>query len=507
MIDTTAEELANLIETNYEEKGILWFKLNREDSIDAETWRELNKLTTDANSARPLRGYKYTYTSKRLYPEGRLASHLIGLTNTNKNNVFGMGGIEGAMDGDLNPRKGYVRKESDAIGQAVANSLVLTVEPKPGSSIYMTLDKKLQMIIETEVKRSVQEFEAKSGSIIIMDPKTGKIMAMASYPDYNPNLREEKNPGVYTNRAISIPYEVGSIGKIFTISATLDNGLIEPDTIIQEDGHEGCEKISPDLLPLCTWNKKPMPPMPAWECVVKSDNLCLYHIALSFGYSIGNKGYARIDTDDYNDFYNYLRDFGIGQATGIDLSGEDQGNLKTTDHWTLGDVAAFSYGHGYTVTALQAISAVSAVANNGIRMRPLIIEKIIKGDGEVIEYKPEAYNEGKPIISKETAETVTKILHKVYLSNFRDREYWYADLKNYNIAMKSGTALIANQYGYTNEIFATQVGYDASPERKFIMLVNLEEPQVGDLSFYNSRVMWFDAFKAIKGHLNIPRKN
>ncbi|MCA9387211.1 penicillin-binding protein 2 [Candidatus Dojkabacteria bacterium] len=502
IIDKTPEGLSKEIRENYEDKGLLWFKIG--DNLSAEQWQDLINLKTDSNEKRDLQGFQFLQSSQRVYPEGRLASHVLGLTNEYKNQEVGLGGIEGHWNGDLNPRKGLLIKETDAVGQSVASSLFATIEPKPGSSIYTTIDKKLQTIVEEKTKAAAEQFGAESTSTIIMDPKTGAILAMSNYPDYNPNLREETDPSAYTNQSLTIPYEVGSIGKVFTFSVGIDTGVFAPDTLIMPNGHEGCEKFSDDLEPLCTWDKKPQGPLTAYDCFEKSDNICFYHMANDFIMNLDEGENLKQEGKEKN-FYDYLYDFGIGRNTGIDLSGEDPGVLKELENWNLGDVAAFSYGHGYLTTPLQVITAVSVIPNRGIRMRPHILDKVVKGDGEVIEYEPLPFDFEQTIIKPETAELVGNVMHQIYLSNIRDYEYWYTDLKNYNIGMKSGTALIANQYGYTNDVNSTQIGFDMSDERSFIMLVKVSKPEGGQLSYYNSRVMWLDIFAAVKDHLGVQR--
>ncbi len=466
-----------------------WFPVAK--SLTADQWRKLSNLKTTQNDARLLQGYKFEYTSVRQYPENRLLSHILGLTNKNKNEIYGLGGVEQAWNGDLSPRDGLIIKENDAIGQAITSALVPTIEPQRGSSLYTSIDKKLQKIVEEQLKSGVERFEAKSGTIIIMDPKNGEIMAFAHYPDYNPNLREEKNAEVYTNSALTAPYEMGSVGKVLTIAAAIDLKIITPDTIILENGHEGCEKFTHELEPLCTWDKKPMPAMPAWECFMRSDNICFFHIG------------EKLKKEDFD---KYLKGFGIGQITGIDVTGEDPGYLPDVANWNIGDIAAFSYGHGYLVNTAQALSAVSAIPNKGIRMKPHIVKRVVKGDGEVIDFTAEALTKQERVISEETAQIVGEIMHRTYLNDIKDYETWYSDLRNYKIGMKSGTALIANQTGYTSDVNSTQLGFDLSPERKFIMLVRVERPAGGQLSFYNSRILWLDTFAAIKDHLQIPRK-
>jgi cell division protein FtsI/penicillin-binding protein 2 len=139
-------------------------------------------------------------------------------------------------------------------------------------------------------------------------------------------------------------------------------------------------------------------------------------------------------------------------------------------------------------------------------MQPHVVSKVIKGDGEEIEFEPQPMNNGELVIQPETAEIVAQIMHSTYLNDIRDYETWYHPLENYNIGLKSGTALIANEFGYTQDVNTTNIGFDLSPERKFIMLVHVEKPEDRQLSFYNSRVMWLETFSAIKDHLQIPTK-
>lgn len=486
IIDTTAAELTKKI-NDLELQGTNNIILG--EDLTKEQWEKIKNLKTDSNPDVSLRGFSYEFLPKRIYPEGRLASQLIGLTNSYKNELIGVGGIERRYNDALNPVEGLVSQETDARGFAITSALSQTIEPQNGSDVYLTINKKLQAIVEAKIKEGVEKYEAKSGSVIIMDPKTGEIMAMANYPDYDPNVRAETDPSAYGNLTITSPYEIGSIGKIITISTAIDLGLITPDTIIMPNGHQGCEKIHQDLEPVCTWDKMPQPPMPAKDCFQKSDNLCFYHIA-----TLINK----------KDFYDHLTDFGVGYLSGVDLKEESIGFLKPYDSWNVGDVAAFSYGHGYLVNQVQAINYAATIANYGVRMQPLVIDKIVTPEGKETVYNPTVI---KRAVSKETAETVVDMMRYNYSKSLPEWYYW--DLHNYDIGIKSGTALIANSTGYSVNINATFVGFDASPERTFVMLVKLEDPRIpayDRLAFYNVRPLWLDTFEAVKDIIGVPTK-
>lgn len=488
IIDTTPEVLQSRIDEHVN-KGILWIPIAK--SLSDKQWNALTELQADKFDI-PLRGFQFENKSKRIYPEKRLASHLVGLSNVVNDKIIGLGGVEESWNELLNPIKGILVQESNAKGEAIATALTATIEPKNGSAIYTSIDKKLQEVIEQKIKEGVEKYRALSGSVVVMDPKTGQIMAMANFPDYDPNLREEKDPKAYGNLAVSSPYEMGSVGKALTIAAAVDIDKIDSEKIILENGHQGCEKFTDELGPLCTWDKKPQPPMPVKDCFAKSDNICLFHIA---------KDYLSKE-----EFHDYLSKFGIGRSTGIDIAGESYWPLKDGSQFNIGDIAAMSYGHGYLVNLVQAVNSLSAIANNGVRMKPYVVTKVVNSDGEISEYKPQVL---ETVIKPETAEKMLYMMNYNYEKSIYSGEWWYEDLKNYNIGVKSGTALIATEVGYSTEINASFVGFDQSPQRTFVMGIKLERPQLPEgqnLSAYNVRPLWLDTFGSIKDIIGVPRK-
>ncbi len=483
IIDMTPEAMGKKID-EFAKQGVKWMPMAK--SLTEEQWRKLIDLRTDLSDSLEIRGFSFEFTSERVYPEGKLAAHVIGLTQKYNNYIKGQSGIERSWDGDLSPTKGLVIKENDASGKAVASALVATIEPKPGSEIYTSINKKLQTKVEAELQSLVKAYSAESGSVIIANPKTGAIMAMASYPTYDPNLRETEDKTAFDNRSVTYPIEPGSIMKTLTISAAIDLGKITPDTVVLPDGHQGCkeyEEFRGDLGALCTWDKGPQGPMTARDCLIKSDNICFYEIA---------------KTMSKEEFYNYLVKFGIGQSSGIDLIEESIGFLPDYLSWTAGDVSAFSYGHGYQVNMVQAISAIGSIANKGVRMKPHIVTKVVKADGEVKYQEPVAIER---TISEQSAETVSQMMEAVYQNNVV--EQYFAHLRAYPIGWKTGSALIAVPgVGYTSDLNNTIVGFDASEDATFVMLFTLEKPS-GGLSWYNIRPAWLQLFNAIKEDIGI----
>lgn len=491
LIDKTGEQLKQELDDVYK-NGVRSIKIA--DAVTVEVRQKIIDLTVDAdkdlpaNNRRHITGYELVETSKRIYPENQLASQVLGLTKElDTGKTIGLGGLEAEWE-ELEPLEGIISGERDAHGNAIGISAEKTIGAQRGNSIYTSIDKKVQAVVEEKLKWGVEAYSAKSGSVVVMDPKTGTVIAMANYPTYDPNLREATDPAVYGNKAVSEPFEIGSIGKIFTMAAAIDMAAVTPNSVILQ-GHQGCEKIHEELEPVCTHDKLPQPPMPIKDAFALSDNIYFLHLAQLM---------------DKQGFYDYLNEFGIGHSSGVDIKGESTGALlKEPVKWNVGDQAAYSYGHSYQVNLLQATSAIGAIANRGILMQPHAVTKVKRADGTEISLQPRAI---RRIVSESTAQQMDEMMFQIYQNNIFWSERHYADLKNYKIAMKSGTAVIplANGLGYSNDINATYAGYDASPDHTFVMLVRLERP-VGALASMNSRIVWLEIFRSIKDYLGVRR--
>lgn len=478
--------------------GQLWIKIG--DKITVNQKDAILELRQDQNPGRYLQGLQFEYVNQRLYPEKKLASHVVGFVGLDANsNPKGVGGLEQYWEGSLKPIDGFEIGEYDSFGNPITLGDQSILEPKPGVTIHTTIDKYLQKKLEEQLKIGMQQFQAKNITGIIVDPKTGAILAMANFPDYNPNKYFlEKDGSVFGNMAITVPYEIGSVAKVFTVSAAVDSKNVKINDVVLPNGHDGCEIISPNPKPgascfdkdqtdaecICTFDRKIYhQTLSVSQGLINSDNIALRHIAM---------------TMSYKTYREYLAKFGVGSLSGVDLAGESTGVLKDYDDWNYADQAVYSYGHGYQITPLQAIMGVAAVANHGNRMQPYLVKKLEEADGAVTQINPKVVQR---VISAKTANLVIKPMQQVYQNALSGNEY--KDLAVYNIAMKSGTALIPyrDRPGYSSEINATYVGFDASPDRKFIMLIKLESPQVGDLSFYNARNVWLNTFRSVKDYL------
>ncbi|MBN1332005.1 penicillin-binding protein 2 [Candidatus Dojkabacteria bacterium] len=458
--------------------------------IPYEAKEQVLNLKRDNDPDQNLLGLRVAYTSQRIYPEDTLACHLTGYLGKNDvGDSVGSAGLEHYWEGLLKEQEGFNLTEVDSFGNIIALDSVAQIEARRGAVIHTTIDKNIQAKIEKHIKAGVEKYDAKSGTVIVMDPKTGEILGLANYPNYDPNIYYEvENADNFKNVAISDPAELGSVGKVFTAAAALDQGVIQPDTVVIK-GHSGCTTVKEEERDweICTYDKKPRGGMTATEALVNSDNLALYEISKLIG---------------PEKLYEYLSAFGIGTKTGIDISGESNGLFKDLDQWTNVDSATYSFGHGYQMTAIQAIRGVGAVANDGKLMTPYVVSEVEEANGKKRVYKPIV--NGQPIKTS-TAQKLKDMLYEVYKSNLDESRY--KSLAKYNIAMKSGTATIPykDRAGYSSDINATYIGFDASDEKTFIMLVKLEEPKaVERLSYYSARILWLDIFIDLKDYLGVP---
>lgn len=423
---------------------------------------------------------------KRLYPDGKLASHVLGFIGKNeKGEDVGNYGIEGYYFGDITGEETYSYEERDAQG-----NVILTVEYEPvisrsGKDIMLTIDPSIQSKVEDILKDGVHWLRAKSGSVIVMEPSTGKILAMANYPDFNPNeYWRTTSAEIFRNKAVSDVYEYGSTHKPITMAIALEEDKIQEDYICNDNtGYIQVEKEK-----IYTWNKKPEGKLDLSGILEKSNNPCITRIALETGLQT---------------YYPKLAEFGIGQFIGIGLEDESNSYLKPYEDWTELDLAVTSFGQSISATPLQIISAISTIANNGVRMRPYIVSEIRENEDR-IKYQPSKLSQP---ISKDTAKTVTKYMVNA-VEGGEARNFFKNYLSEYSIAGKTGTGEIPkpDRVGYywdrTNTTF---VGFSPAENARMIMLVKIEQPKLDTFAATTAAPIWVDIFRAIADDLEIPK--
>lgn len=325
----------------------------------------------------------------------------------------------------------------------------------PGASLMLTIDREIQKMAEDVADQAMQESGAESATIIIMDPRNGEILGMATTPRLDPNQYWEyaeifPNPIPY-NRAIGQTYEPGSVFKILTMAAALDAGVVTPDTVFLDTG-----VINVGGIPIYNWDRGAWGPQTMIGCMQHSLNVCLSWVATQLGPT---------------NFYNYLQRFGIGHLTGIDLAGEVSWPLSVQgdDNWYPVNLGTNSFGQGVAATPIQMITAASAIANNqGKMMAPHVLKAVIE-NGEQFSNPPQVI--GTPI-SAEAARTLTDML-----AISLEEESSVALVEGYRVAGKTGTAEIPGPGGYLSNLTnASFVGWGPVDDPRFIVYVWLEKP-------------------------------
>ena len=397
-----------------------------------------------------LKGLLWTPRLQRTYPENNLASSVLGFFSFH-NRTAGEGyfGIE--------QKYNHLLAGTPVEVLVSADPYKMDEEPAvpPGVSLVLTIDREIQKMVEEELMKAVEENGASSGTIIIMDPNTGEILAMASTPQMNLNdytkyseIFPEPTP---FNRAVEQTYEPGSVFKVLTMAAGLDSGTVGPDTPFLDTG-----TINVGGIDIHNWDRRAWGPQTMTTCMQHSLNVCLAWIAVEMGPST---------------FYSYMQRFGIGHKTGIDLSGEVNYPLAVVgdENWYPINLGTNSFGQGLSTTPIQMITAVSAIANNqGKMMAPHVLKAMIE-DGEQYNNPPQVI--GTPI-SAETARTLTDMLAISLEGESSD-----ALVEGYRVAGKTGTAEIAGPDGYTSSLTnASFVGWGPADDPRFVVYVWLEKP-------------------------------
>ncbi len=409
------------------------------------------KQLTALRNAGKIGAIEFVAKPQRRYPGGSLAAHLVGFTSASRSGAYG---VEQYFDELLRGRDGQIRAEADALGdEALPFDLPQGSPALNGSSLVLTINSALQSIAEREVARGVQEFGARSGQILILDPQTGKILALASYPAPDLNAFATTKLDAYADPAVSLPYEPGSVFKAFTLAAGLDSGKISRGIVLNDPG-----SVVIGGRAIYNSDRKGYGNVDLVAAMAKSLNVIASKIALATGPKT---------------FYQYLHDLGFGTLSNVDLAGEIPGTVKNPGDgiWYESDLGTNSFGQGIAVTPLQMANALAVIANGGKLMRPYIVERIIHPDGSVEARSPYMV---RRVLKPETAAQVTDILSRSILTESTNK----ANLPGYTIAGKTGTAQIPVPGGYDPKwTIASFGGYLPADNPQYVILVKIDRPQ------------------------------
>jgi len=414
--------------------------------------------------------------SKRLYPNRHLAAQVIGFTGRDDH---GLEGLEFSYNNFLEGRTLKTEEYRDGQG-TVLDTGKNKRDGLKGDTIVLTLDKKIQFFSEQALERAVKKHRGKSGMALVMQPATGELLAMAHYPEFNPNNYGDFSRGRYRNRAVTDAFEPGSIMKVITVASAIERGM-SAATIIN------CEQGSYQVGRSVIHDTHPHDYLTPGQIVQVSSNIGVAKIAQDVGPGA---------------MHHYLDAFGFGTKTGINCPAESPGVLLPPDRWTPIDAVAISFGQGMSVTALQLVGAVSAIANGGKLMKPLLVKKILSGSGEVIRKNDPSVV--RQVISAKTAKTVKEMMAMVVQKEGTGTR---AAIPGYRVCGKTSTAQKAakNKKGYSSSRFtAAFAGFAPFDNPALAVLVVVDEPKQSHFGSVVAAPAFKDIMTRSFNYLNIP---
>ncbi|MBU1036679.1 penicillin-binding protein 2 [Patescibacteria group bacterium] len=414
--------------------------------LDEEKRQEIEDLNLD--------GIRFEEEVVRYYPEENIGSHVLGFVGYDGDRLIGRYGVEGYWEEELAGQKGSFLFERDASGRLIPIAQRIKAEEKNGTDIILTLDRSIQFTACSALQTTVLRHGADNGSVIIINPATGAILAMCNYPDFDPNkYNEVEDISVYNNLAIFEAYEPGSIMKGITMAMALDTGKVTPATTYEDTGSV---EISGYTIRNSDEQAHGIKTMT--EVLEESLNTGAIFVARTVGQEL---------------FQQYYKNFGFGQLTNIQTETENPGDIKSLGYPNEIFMATASFGQGITVTPLQITAAFSAIANKGKLMKPYIVDEIRYPDGKVEKIKPQFIRQ---VVTQQTAITLSAMLASVVKYGHAQQ----AGVPGYYIAGKTGTAQVADPYtgGYSaDKTIHSFVGFAPVDNPRYVMLIKLDHPR------------------------------
>ncbi|HEY4498096.1 MAG TPA: penicillin-binding protein 2 [Candidatus Paceibacterota bacterium] len=394
----------------------------------------------------------------RFYPLEAVAAHLIGFTSVDEENPGGRYGLEAYWENELGGEAGL--SEGDKL-----------VSPEPGQNIYLTIDRNIQVQAENILEKLISDYRAQGGTVIVADPRTGKILALGSYPDFDPNNYGQFPVADFLNPAVQAVYEPGSIFKVITMAAAMDAGKITPETTFYDSG-----SLTLNGRTIKNWDLKAHGTVTMMNVIEKSINTG----AAFAERALGNQA-----------FYNYLVKFGLKDKTEIDLPSEVVGSLEPleVDPREI-NFATASFGQGISMTPIQLLTAISAIANHGVMTKPYVDAR----------EEPEVVGR---VVSEEASRQVVEMM----VSAVNKAEI--ARIPGYNVAGKTGTAQVPNfaTGGYTDEVINTYIGFAPAYDPQFIIMIKMNKPAGAPLAGLTVVPAFRELAQFVINYYNIPPDN
>jgi cell division protein FtsI (penicillin-binding protein 3) len=460
VLDVPSDEIATRIASSH---SFVWIA------------RKLPPEKAERIAAMNLRGIYFQREGGRFYPKRELAAHVLGYVDIDEK---GLGGIEYSLDDAIRSKPGKMLILADAHRRWYDSS---DKAPDLGTSVVLTLDEKIQYIAEKELAQAIRDTGAKAGTVIVENPNSGELLAVANWPTFNPNAAKDSPPESRVDRAASSLYEPGSVFKIVTLSAAIDQGITNPDEVI--DCQNGAIYIAGHRIR----DHKPYGRLTVSQVLANSSDVGAIKIGLRLGAP---------------KFYDYIEGFGFGQPTGVDLPGESKGKLRRLENWTPVSVGSISMGQEVGVTPLQMISAVSAIANGGLIVRPHVIREFRRGN-QVTE-PPESQQLPRRVIRATTAASMRRMLEGVVLDGTGQK----AKLDGYTAAGKTGTAQKydpdTGRYS-THDLIASFVGFAPISSPAVTIYVQLDSPAGAHEGGQVAAPVFKQVAQQVLQYLDVPR--
>ncbi|HHD92396.1 MAG TPA: penicillin-binding protein 2 [Candidatus Portnoybacteria bacterium] len=453
--ENTARQLASILSLN--EKKIIK-RINRpndpyepiKNRVDDQKWKEIKQLKLNGIYA------KNNYW--RWYPQKEFFSHILGFWGENKLGAKGMYGLEELYDSHLSGKSGSVLLGRDALGKIIWTHRREIENGQNGDDLVLTVDPNIQYFVTDELKKAVEKWKADSGCAVVMNPHTGAILAMESWPFFDPNqYGQVKNESFYLNSCIQRSFEPGSVMKPITMAAAINEGKVTPDTTYIDKGYVKMDGYKIKNAANEIYGESDMS-----KVLEKSINTGAVFAEEKLGPKL---------------FRQYLEKFGFGKKTNIDLSGEVSGSITNLQNLSSKvNFATASFGQGIMVTPIQMINAIAAIANYGKLMKPYIVKEIIHPNGQKEGIKPKIVRQ---VISPKTAKTVSLMLANVVKKGYP----WIKIGQTYSVAGKTGTAQVSwaylgkNKRGYSDQTIHSFIIFAPAKSPKFIFYIKLDNPK------------------------------
>ncbi|MDA1010754.1 MAG: penicillin-binding protein 2 [Chloroflexi bacterium] len=451
-----------------------------EDLGDVLLTRQMDYARGRALQELELWGVRLIPSSKRIYPESGIAGALIGYVGRDG---AGLWGVESDFDTTLQGRDGWTTTESDALGRPIAFTQQRSQEPTAGGEVQLTIDRFIQAMVEETLASALAQYEARSGSIIVMDPHTGEILAMASHPSVSLDAIDLEVPDLASlvkNHAVTDLYEPGSVLKTLTTAAAIDRGLVSPNSTYEDNG-----SVEVGGYSIRNWDLRSYGKVTVSEYLRRSLNTGAVWLADLLGPEA---------------FYGYMAGFGLGDPTHVGLSGEGEGTYRTPadPDWYPVDLATNSYGQGMAVTPLQMLTAVNAFANGGKLMRPYIVSRIVT-PAEARTYEPVTVRQ---VVSEQTAQTMLSLMRDVV----EEAEWHGARVEGYEVAGKTGTTLVSIPTGYDiDSTIATFAGFIPAHDPRVSILIKIDQPSGGlNLGGQVAAPVFAEIAEKVMAYLRVP---